>query len=52
MVICLFMSVSLRAIEMISKMKFKAPTMEIKVFRSFHRVVILKAQQVRQGVKV
>ena len=47
MPICHFMSISLRAIEMISRMKFKTPTLEIKAFRSLHRVVILKVQQVR-----
>ena len=30
------MSISLRAIEMISRMKSKAPTLEIKAFRSLH----------------
>ena len=47
MVICDFMSILLRAIEMISKMKSKAITLEIKAFRSLHRVVILKVQQAR-----
>ena len=47
MVICKFMSISLRAIEMISDMKSKAPTLEIKAFRSLYRVVILKVQQAR-----
>ena len=41
------MSISLRAIEMISKMKSKAPTLEIKDFRSLHRVAILNMQQAR-----
>ena len=41
------MSILLRAIEMISKMKSKAPTLETKAFRSLHRVVILKVQQAR-----
>ena len=39
------MSISLRAIEIISKMKSKAPTLENKAFRSLHRVAILKVQQ-------
>ena len=47
MVICYFMSISLRATEMISKMKSKAPTVEIKGFCSLHRVVILNVQQAR-----
>ena len=47
MVICQFMSISLRTIEIISKMKSKAPNLEIKAFRSLHRVVILKVQQTR-----
>ena len=34
-------------IEMISKIKSKGPTLEIKAFRSLHRVVILKVQQAR-----
>ena len=42
MVICQFMSISMRAIEMIRRMKSKGPTLEIKAFRSLHRVVILK----------
>ena len=41
------MSILMRAIEMISKMKSKAPTFEVKAFRSLHRVVILKVQQAR-----
>ena len=47
MVICWFMSISLRAIEMISKMKYKAPTFEIKAFCSLHCVVTSKVQQTR-----
>ena len=31
------MSILLRATEMISRMKSKAPTLEIKAFRSLHR---------------
>ena len=38
------MSISLRAIEIISRMKSKGPTLEIKVFRSLHRVVILTSK--------
>ena len=34
-------------IEMINKMKSKAPTLEIKAFHFLHRVVILKVQQAR-----
>ena len=41
------MSILLRTIAMISKMKSKAPTLEIKAFCSLHRVVILKVQQAR-----
>ena len=52
MVICSFMLISQRAIEVINKMKSKAPTLEIKAFCSFHRFVISKVQQVRQGIKV
>ena len=52
MVICLFMLISLRGIEVINKMKSKAPTLEIKAFRFLHRFVISKVQQVRQGIKV
>ena len=52
MVICSFMLISLRAIEVINKMKSKAPTLEIKAFYFFHRFVISKVQQVRQGIKV
>ena len=37
----------LLVIEMISKIKSKGPTLEIKAFRSLHRVVILKVQQAR-----
>ena len=37
-----FMSISLRAIEMISRMKSKAPTLEIKAFRYLPRIIILK----------
>ena len=33
--------------EMISKMKPKAPTLEIKAFRLLHGVAILKVQQAR-----
>ena len=43
--ICWLMSISLRAIEMIRRMKSKAPTLEIKAFHSSRRVVILKVQQ-------
>ena len=39
------MLISLRAIEMISKMKTKAPTLEIKTFCSLRRAVILKMQK-------
>ena len=40
-----YMLISLRAIEMISKMKTKAPTLEIKTFCSLRRAVILKMQK-------
>ena len=43
--ICWLMSISLRAIEMIRRMKSKAPTLEIKAFHSLRRVAILKVQQ-------
>ena len=39
------MSTSLRALELISRMKSKAPTLEIKVFRSLHRVVVLTSER-------
>ena len=44
---CWFMSISLRAIEMISKIKYKAPAFEIKAFCSLHYVVTSKVQQAR-----
>ena len=39
------MSILLGVIEMISKIKSKVPTLEIKAFRSLHRVAILEVQQ-------